>query len=178
MAKVYFFGYGANRSGDRLREIFGHEVTKVSGAILDNNVLSYQVLDQVPEKPREILQRVWGNEFRCYTARTGEGQIVGVVWELEESDLEILKEWEFIGEWRDLVPVKVKTTDGKEIQALTDKVSDTAPIKEVVDGLFYEDNLNKEGRNLDAIEKEYKIAEMKKIREELTELSRAQGSKI
>lgn len=142
--------------------MFGKEIKARSGAVLENAYLAYQVLDQIPQPPRDILERVWGRNFKCYTARTGEGQIAGVVWELDEEDLKTLKEWEFIGEWRELVQVKVKASDGQELTAYTEKAPDTAPVKETVDGLNYEDNLNKEGRlQKETDEDEWKIAELR-----------------
>jgi hypothetical protein len=168
MTPIYFFGYGANRSKTRLRDILGHDPLGGKSAILSNSTLAIQTLDQIPDEPRQVLEKVWGEKFRSYTVKDGKGEVVGVVWQLDEHDLDLLKKWEYIGEWRQLAEVKVKTADGKEVKALTDRAPEGSLTKEVVDGLNYEDNLNKEGMKPETQEDdEYRIKELRKVREEL-----------
>jgi len=145
MAKVKFFGYGANRNKKRLQDIFGHEPDGGISAILSNSILAVQTLDQIPEEPRRILEKVWGEKFRSYTVKDGKGEVVGTIWEIDENDLRELERWEYIGDWRELKEVTVKTADGTEVRALTDRAPEGSLTKETVDGLNYEDNLNKNG---------------------------------
>lgn len=172
MAKLYYFGYGTNKSRERIREIIGHDPGEGKGAVLDGYVLTYQVLDQVPEGPRTVLGKVWGDEFKGYTLRKGSWKVAGVIWELEEDDLEKIKEWEFVDEhWKEMVSASAVTSDGVTIQVVTEKVPDNQPIKEAVDGLNYKENLN-EGKVVSYEEDEFRIAEMRKVRAELEEVNK------
>lgn len=172
MAKILFFGYGANRSRDRMLRILGKEPINGRGAILEGYALAIEPLDLVPDGPHKILEQVWGKNFRSYTLKKGEGIVSGRVWELNDEDLK-LAEWEFIGIWRELIHITVKLSNNKNVEAITEKIINTDPITEVVDGLNYIDNLNtekKEGEN-DPEDDEYKILEIKKIRAELEKIA-------
>lgn len=168
---VYFFGYGANRDYYKLKEILGKEPKGGKGAILEGFDLAYQTLDQIPEVPRSFLQKVWGDIFRSYTLKKGTGCVSGVVWELEPEDVEKLKEWEFVGKWREIVSVPVKTSDGRTIQALTEKAQDLLPTKEIVDGLNYENNLNN-FKKRDTEADEYRLKELSELRKEISAVSK------
>ena len=169
MAKVYFFGYGANRSRKRIKEILGKEPDGGYGAVINGYTLSYQVLDQVPENPRRILDKVWGENFKGYTLSQGGGKVAGVIWEIEEEDLKKIKQWEFVDEgWKELVRATANTSDGRSITVLTEKAVETLPRKEAVDGLHYEDNLNK-GEPYVSEDDEFRMKEMEKIKAELKE---------
>ena len=148
-----FFGYGANRDKKRLEDIFkvsglegeDLEVRGGKGARVDGMVLAIQDLTQVPEQVREGLKRTWGEKFRAYTLKPGNGQVAGVIWELTKKQYDAMKAWEHDGEWREMVEVEIVTEDQKRIKVYTEKVFDDAAIREIVDGLNYESNLNKEG---------------------------------
>lgn len=164
MAKVFFFGYGAYKDYFRLKEIIGKSPEGGEGALLEGFDLGVQSIDNIPKEPKEILSKVWGNNFQAYTMKRGSGYIQGRIWLLDEEDLEKIKEWEFINKsnWRELVTITVKTSDGKNISAITDKSQDYYEIDKIVDGLNYEPNLNKEGKKYYSEEDEYKIELMKK----------------
>ena len=166
---ILFFGYGANRSNERLKDIFGKELEGGYGTVLEGYVLAVQVLEQIPSQAKDILQKVWGQDFKSYTIKPGKGIVAGVVWELDNNQLEVLKEWEFIGIWRELIQVTVTTFDQKTLNVMTEKSPDESSITEIVDGLNYENNLNKQGKRIIEIE-EYKIKEILKIKEELKNL--------
>ncbi len=166
---ILFFGYGANRSNERLKDIFGKELEGGYGTVLEGYVLAVQVLEQIPSQAKDILQKVWGQDFKSYTIKPGKGIVAGVVWELDNNQLEVLKEWEFIGIWRELIQVTVTTFDQKTLNVMTEKSPDESSITEIVDGLNYENNLNKQGKRTIEID-EYKIKEILKIKEELKNL--------
>lgn len=172
MSKIYFFGYGAYRIKERVAQILGHTPEGGYGAVLEGYVLGIQSLEQIPNQAQDILKKAWGDNFRCYTLKPGKGVIAGVIWEIDEKDLEIIKEWEFVGVWREFITAPVKLKDGRVItNAITEKAPDGVPIKEIVDGLNYEDNLNKEGMKDITADDEYKIKEISKIMKELEEIS-------
>lgn len=164
MKNIFYFGYGANRSKERIKEILGKEPEVGYGAILKDYFLGYQTLLEIPPHPKKILETVWGKNFRSYTIKKGSGLVVGTVWELTASDLEILKAWEFVGIWKELITVQVTNYKGENIQAFTEKVPDSAPINWVVDSLNYENNLNPEGRKINSHDQ---VAEILKIRQQL-----------
>jgi len=170
MNKIYFFGYGANRSKTRLNDILEKETAGGYGAVLENYVLAIQTLDQLPLEEQEAVKVVWGENFRAYTLKPGKGLVAGLIWELEEKDLNIIKQWESIGKWRELIEVKVETWDGRQIEAITEKAYDKAPIKKIVDGLDYINNLNTDGQKIMKYEDEYKIKEIAKIRDQMKSL--------
>ncbi|MFI5265225.1 MAG: hypothetical protein ACHQT7_00585 [Candidatus Levyibacteriota bacterium] len=174
---MLFFGYGANRDKKRLQEIFkasdleGDElvVRGGKGARIDNMVLAIQTFNQLPEEIKETMNKVWGDKFRSYTMKAGKGQIAGVIWELTDRQYKALRDWEFDGVWREMREVEVITHDQQKLKVLTDKIRDTSAIKEIVDGLNYEANLNREGMRDVGYEKEdeYRIYELKRVREAL-----------
>ena len=51
MAKILFFGYGANKDVNRLKEILGKYPEDGQGAILENYNLAVQNLSQIPPLP-------------------------------------------------------------------------------------------------------------------------------
>lgn len=174
---MLFFGYGANKDKKRLQEIFkasdleGDElvVRGGKGARVDNMVLAVQAFNQLPEEIKEAIDKVWGDKFRSYTMKAGNGQIAGVIWELTDKQYKALKDWEFDGVWREMREVEVVTSDQQKLKVLTDKIKDAAAIKEIVDGLNYEANLNREGMRELGYEKEdeYRVYELKRVREQL-----------
>lgn len=145
---IQYFGYGANSSEARLRQILGH-VSLCQGAVLSGYRLNYQILKQISDpRVREILGSVWGKDFQVYTLRKGKGLVVGKLWELSESDLDKIKDWEFIGQWRKLIKVKVLIFNNQLVEAMTDIACETESVFGEVDGLNYEFDLNPRGRRL------------------------------
>lgn len=166
---INYFGYGANRDRIRVKEILGKESKGGYGALLSGYTLGYQILDQIPEIPRKTLKEVWGENFKCYTLKKGKGFVAGVIWELDENDLEIIRKWEFVGLWKELIDVHVYTFDGEEISAVTEKVPDSAPVFGFSDGLNYENNINPEMESLIIVKSEEESIkkEISKIRSQL-----------
>lgn len=166
MAKILYFGYGANRSSQKIFEILGKEPGGGNSAVLEGFNLYTQTLSQIPEKPRSILEKVWGGEFRSYTLKKGEGSVAGVLWELDEDELKKLQEWEFVGYWKEMIQVPIKTSSGETVYAVTEKVTDDQSVEGKVDGLFYENNINAEGSPDRELEN-YKINETREILREM-----------
>lgn len=174
---MQFFGYGANKDKKRLQDIFkasdleGDElvVRGGKGARIDGAILAVQKFDQLPKEIKEVIEKVWGDKFRAYTMMAGKGQIAGVIWELTDKQYKALRDWEFDGVWREMREVEVITSDQQKLKVLTDKIKDTSAIKEIVDGLNYDANLNREGmRDIEQVrEDEYRIYELKRVRDQL-----------
>lgn len=166
---IYFFGYGAYKNKERVNLILKRQ-PKGYGAVIENYALHIQALEQVPSPVRERLNKVWGPNFRSYTMRTNPGSMVlGIVWEITEKDFETIRQWEFIGVWREFIQVQVKLFDGRVISAMTEKIPDNHPINEEVDGLDYVDNLNWAPPQFDdkEVEKEYKLDDLRKELEQI-----------
>lgn len=182
MDKILFFGYGAYQDRERVEmalKVSGFEGEDLKfkggyGARLDGMLLAIQKLKQItPSDVQKVLERVWGENFLCYTLKPGNGQVAGVIWELTPKQFEVIKENEFIGTWREIVEAEAITTDQKHIKVLTEKAFDNAPISDIVDGLNYEANLNKDGRKTpdEYKDDEYRLNTLKKVREEILSLS-------
>lgn len=161
----YYFGYGILREPTIINEILGY-APKYHGAILENYDLGYQILDQIPEKPRKILEKIWGIGFKAYTIKAGQGVVAGVIWELTEQDLELIKQWDFVGSWREVIKVKIKLFNENIIDAITTKVYDEQEIKKYVDSIIYENNLNPQGKK-QLYEDRDKIKEIDLIRKQI-----------
>ncbi len=178
---VLFFGYGPSKDKKRLVDVFkasgldGEElvVRGGRGATVDNYVLAIQTFDQLPLEVKDTIRKVWGEKFRSYTMKSGKGQIAGVIWELTENQYQALRKWEYDGIWRDMKEIEVTTSDQHRVKVLTDKIRDDSAVKEIVDGINYEANLNKEGMRSLAEEKddEYRVYELKRVREELLRIA-------
>lgn len=181
MSRVLFFGYGPNKDKKRLQDVFRAsglqgeelEVKGGKGARIDNYVLAIQAFEQLPQEIRGTIEKVWGDKFRSYTMKPGKGQIAGVLWELTEKQYQALRDWEFEGIWREMKQVEVVTSDQQNLKVLTEKIIDDSAVKEIVDGINYEANLNKEGMRdkAEIKEDEYRIYELKRVREELGRLA-------
>jgi hypothetical protein len=141
MAKVLFFGYGAYRNKNKLAQVLGHTLGEGVGAVLEGYVLVYQTLNQLPANIGEFLRGVYGNDFKAYTIRKGSGVVSGIIWEITNEDLEIIKKWEFIplSPWREIVGINLKSSGGKEVKAFTEKAKDDQPATKITDGLDYEE---------------------------------------
>lgn len=137
MSKVLFFGYGANRSRQKLKEFLGKDLGEGVGAVLRGFTLNVQDLNQVPKAQRDLFLQSYGSDWKAYTIKEGEGVVAGIVWELEEDDLNKLKAWEFVGEYREIISIEVITSSNEEIEVVTEKSKDEFPTTFIVDGLNY-----------------------------------------
>lgn len=174
MSKVYYFGYGANRISERIREVVGQHVKDGQSAIVENCVLGIQGLSCIPETPKKILGSIWGANFRSYSIKTGVGIVAGVLWEINSDDLDKIRQWEMVPEWKEIISITVKTSKGVSMIALTDKVADDSRFDEFVDGLNYISDLNptnirlsKQQEILDKKKEEERIAQVRKTLEVL-----------
>ena len=164
---MYYFGYGANRSKQCMEDISGSSMKDGRGAVLQDYALCYQVLEQVPEPPREILRKVWGDTFRCYTIRPfPKALVAGVVWELTPHQFHRIKEWEYDGSWKNIIQTDVLLFNGELLSVWTDMVIQSIPISDAVDGLYYQNNLNPHGK-IPGIEDEFRIQALMRARQEL-----------
>ena len=172
MAKVLFFGYGEYRNRSKLAQVIGHDPGEEVGAVLNGYILVYQSLKQIPENLRKFLQDVFGNDFKAYSIKKGNGLVSGVIWELEEKDLKTLKEWVFVGDWREMAEVVVTSSGGKEVTALTDKARDSQQFEKVIDGVDYEEFNNSRIPKIDYTKQEqYTQEQISKIRAWLSQES-------
>lgn len=137
MSKILFFGYGANRSRQKLKEFLDKDLGEGIGAILRGYTLHVQELNQVPKTQRDLFLQVYGQDWKAYTIKKGEGVVAGVIWELEEEDLKKIKAWEFVGEYREIISVKILTSSDEEVEVLTEKSKDEFSTTFIVDGINY-----------------------------------------
>lgn len=137
MDSVLFFGYGANRQREKITQVIGKDPGTEIGAILEGYQLAYQSVDQVPQPAQDLLVKLYGNEFKAFTLKEGNGIVQGCVWTISKEDFEKIKEWEFIGVWRELVNVKVKTCTNEVLEVVTEMSPSSHPIQNYVDGLSY-----------------------------------------
>ncbi|HVF68942.1 MAG TPA: hypothetical protein VNA13_00070 [Xanthomonadales bacterium] len=137
MDKQLFFGYGANRNRSKITQIIGKDPGEGVGAILESYSLHLQKLDQIPDPAQSDLKDIFGNGFSAYTIRPGKGFVAGIVWSVTEEELKKIKEWEYVGNWRDILEVTVKSEDFYTVKVLTEKVMDIYPVSERVDGIIY-----------------------------------------
>lgn len=138
MDKKLFFGYGANRNRSRIRQVIGKDPGDGVGAILEGYTLHVQNLDQIPEPAQSDLKEIFGN-YKAYTIRKGKGFVAGIVWSVTEEEFEKIKAWEYVGSWREIVEVTVKSEDFYTVKVLTEKSIDTYPVSEKVDGIIYDE---------------------------------------
>lgn len=139
MDPVFFFGYGAYRNREKIRQVIGRNSQLEFGAILEGYQLCFQSITHIPQKPQEILRYLYGESFKAYTVQKGEGIVAGVVYKIEQEDLENIRKWEFVGLWREIIAVSVRTAGEKTIQVLTEKAMNDTVISETVDGLCYDE---------------------------------------
>lgn len=137
MEKKLFFGYGANRNRSKIRQVIGRDPGEGVGAILEGYSLYLQDMEQIPERVRADLQKIFGNSFKSYTIVKGKGFVLGVIWAITDEELEKIKVWEYVGEWREIIEVTVKSEDFYTVKVLTEKCIDTFPATKKVDGLYY-----------------------------------------
>lgn len=175
MGKIAYIAYGANRSSKRLKEILGKEPEGGQDVILTGFELKTQNLSQIPISAALVLERVWGKSFKSYTLKESfEGKVAAKVWYLDEGDYEKLKEWEFVGDWREVVPAKAMTYDGKTVFGYTEKAYNSQPVEDgFVDGEHYENNINWHLKMKKEPADDFKIPELKEAYREVRGLSLA-----
>lgn len=135
--KILFFGYGGNRSQQKIKEILDHDPGNGVGAILSGYTLNVQSLSQIPSTVQSIFQKIYGNEFKAYTIKKGKGIVSGVVWQLTAEDVEKIKQWEFVGDYREIVEAQVTTSSEDAVKVITEKSREEFPTTFIVDGLVY-----------------------------------------
>jgi hypothetical protein len=167
---IYYFGYGKNKDPFLFEKILGVIPEGGDGALIQNYNLCYQSLDQIPNPPANILLDVWGKDFHAYTLTSGQGMVVGLIWTIEDTMLDRIKEWEFDGVWRKIIEVEVITYDNKKIKCFTDIALNNDKYIEIVDGLNYPTDLNEKkivtDRELNQVNGEV-TKKMDKLQEEL-----------
>lgn len=172
MDTVLFFGYGTYRDREKIKRIIGKDPGEGEDAVLEGYDLLIQTLDQIPQTARKILEKAWGEKFRAYTIREGKGIVIGKIWKLDTTDIEKIKDWEFMNgseQWRELIAVTVKSKNGETFSVVTEKALDSQYTKETVNGLEYVDNLNMDLENMVYWKKndEYRMEEIARIRQEI-----------
>jgi hypothetical protein len=172
MDTILFFGYGTYRDREKIKRIIGRDPGEGEDAILEGYDLLIQTLDQIPSMARKVLEKVWGEKFRAYTIRKGNGIIIGKIWKLDKTDIDKIKDWEFMNgseQWRELATVTIKSKSGETFSVVTEKALDSQYTKETVNGLEYVDNLNMDLENMVFWKKndEYRTEEIARIRREI-----------
>lgn len=173
MNKILFFGYGANRNINKMFQTIGSR-PEGKGAVAEGFRLAYQSFDQIPEPAKSVLKKIWGSEFRAYTLKEDDGMVVGELWEITKDDFQKIKEWEFIGVWRELIEVVVKTSSGEKMLAFTDRAPDTHPVSGYVDGLSYDEYqfTNLIEKDKEKISMYYNETQLQEIRNNLKAIAR------
>ncbi len=168
---IYYFGYGANRSRQCIADITGSDSLDGFGAYITDFVLCYQMLLQIPDPPRTILSKVWGDSFRCYTLRRRKYWVVtGMIWRLTPEQFDKMQQWEFIGSWKELITVHAVANNGEMYTAQTEMVPDSQPVYLAIDGLNYETNLNPKRKSI--IRDEFGIQKARKILEKIASVGK------
>lgn len=170
---LLFFGYGAYRSKSKMTQVIGYEPEGL-GAILEDHILAIQTLSQISQPAQDLLKSAWGEDFKAYTLKKGKGLVHGIVWNIKEEDFVKIKEWEFIGTWREIVEVEVRTAEDIRLKVFTEKVFEVSPISKAVDGLLYNEFIltdQHEKQKAESIEY-YTQEQLKKIREDLKHITR------
>ena len=147
MEKVFYFGYGANRTPEMMSWITGRGDFEGKPAILEGWDLCIQRLGQVPKVtvptstgPRSLqehLRNEWGDDFETYVIKPGKDKVMGTLWEIEPGDRELVKSWERVGFWYKEVRMKVKAESGEQIEAVSECLGDNQAVDREVDGLDY-----------------------------------------
>lgn len=148
MKKIFYFAYGANKTEEMMYWITGKSDFKGRPATLKGWIIGVQKLDQVPEvivptaagpRPlRKHLQIEWGDKFETYAITPGEGKVRGTLWEMDQEERELVRNWERVGYWYKEVQVKVLTNDGQEVEAVTECLGDNQSFTRKVNGLNYD----------------------------------------
>lgn len=140
--KVYYFGFGANRDPRMIEAIIGKLITG-RPAYVDGFELCVQGLKDIPEKPREILRKAWGNSFESYVLRKGNARIYGTLFEMSREDREHISNWELVPEgWAKDTKVIAILEDVTKIKAMTESIENQT-VNRIVDGKQYETYLMK-----------------------------------
>jgi hypothetical protein len=165
---MYYFGYGANRSKERIKAIIEKNPLGGYSVVLNGYLLCIQSLKNIPEPPRKRLESHWGPSFRSYTLRKHPGMVTGYVWEFDDLEMEKIKHWEHIGTWKELINVDVCTSNGKIIHAVTESVYEKFHIEQISDGINYITFLNAQKNPV--VKDEGSNDEIEKIRKYLADI--------
>lgn len=163
MDKCLFFGYGSNRNRSKIRQIIGRDPGDGVGAIVEGYSLYIQNLEQIPEPAQSDLKNTFG-DFRAFTMRAGRGIIAGIIWSITPEELEVIKQWEYVGIWREIVEITVKSEDFYAVKVLTEKSMDIYPISEKTDGIVYTEFEFKELQNSHQEDEYYTKLQIEKIK--------------
>ena len=154
-----------------IKEIIGYSPKGSQGAVINNFDLGYQLLEQIPSETKSVLSQVWGPGFKAYTIYPGKGVVAGSIWDLEEKDLELIKKWEFVGNWREIITIPAKLFNGNTIDVSTTKVFSNQKIETYVDGINYENSLNPQGKKF-SYEEKFRKDEIEKIHQVLENIKK------
>jgi len=167
--KILYFGYGTTRELEMMKAITGKENLIGKQAILKGYSLYIQKLDQIsdeifpnslePISARQILRNNWGENFTSYTMKSDENkEVKGIVWELDELDFELLKNWELneYGWFKDL-KTKVTLENGEIIDVITGELGDGQEIDHEVKDVDYQSYLIEKDRLLKRAEEVRKL---------------------
>ena len=149
---VLYAGYGANRDLAMMEAIIGTRPEVLGSVVILDVELCVQRFDQippgsiatapVPQSPRQIVARAWGEEgnFETYTIRRKEGASVqATLFRLSALERELVAEWELVEfGWYDRMTVEVETEDGTKLRAETEGIGTGQEVAAVVDGRRYE----------------------------------------
>lgn len=165
MGKVLFFGYGANRSSNKLRTLLNRDLGDSVGAVIEGYCLGIQTLKQIPEEISTTLKSIYGEDFKAYTLKKGRGMVTGSLWEITTDEIETIKNWEFVGPWREMIEVEVISSGLKPIKAFTEKAIELQEVDHIVDGLLYQEfNLQRINQNKPSDDPFYTQTQIEKIR--------------
>ncbi len=104
---VNYFGYGSNRDLAMLAAIIGRdEIEGIKGKMLGHE-LCIQKLNNipdlvlptapVPQSPRFILQREFGDNFELYVTRPKtDGVTYGMIWQITPAEYKLMLDWEMV----------------------------------------------------------------------------------
>lgn len=133
---MFYLGYGANSDQDMINAITGR-VLSGQKAHITGFELCVQKLENVPEIPRKILKRAWGDSFESYVIKEGLGRVYGTLWEMTTIDRDHISKWELIPEgWYTPVNVEAILEDGSKVRSATEMIVDQT-VNRVVDGKNY-----------------------------------------
>lgn len=102
-----FFAYGPLADPDVIAAVTGKQngEIKMQQATLDGFALGIQKVGNIPDKvmpgmpmsPRKLIRQNWGEDFEMYVVVPEFGETVkGVVFELDEADVEAVRDWELV----------------------------------------------------------------------------------
>ncbi len=110
---VFYFGYGANKDIEMIEAIVGRR-PESEKAVLKDFELCIQNWEEIPEKAKEDLKKVWNKKFRSYVIKPSKGkEVAGTLWNITEQEHKHIAKWEMHNMWYE--PVKIKVNGKKAI---------------------------------------------------------------